>query len=195
MKILVIYSNHHTHNFNFRLLERLKKKALQTGDELVVRDLYQMNFDPVLRTRDFEMISSGNTPEDIQKEQDFIKWADVLLFIYPVWWGGMPAILKGYIDKVFSWGFAYGSNGKGPYPLLNDKKAVMMNSLGQSKSDYENGMFQSMDIINTQGIFGFCGIEIISQLYFTSIHGVTEAEIEKYFEEAEAIFEKLPVSS
>ena len=187
MRILIIYSNHHRDNFNSGLLERLISKINEAGDELMVRDLYQMNFDPVLRTRDFEMISAGNPPEDIRKEQELIKWADVLLFIYPIWWGGMPAIVKGYIDKVFSWGFAYKSNGNGPYPLLTDKKAILMNSFGQTRAEYEMGMFAAMNRVNSEGVFGFSGIEVMHQLYFPSIHSISEETREVYFNEAEKL--------
>lgn len=185
MRILIIYSNHHGDNFNSGLLKRLISKITESGDELMVRDLYQMNFDPVLRTSDFEMISAGNPPEDIRKEQEFIKWADVLLFIYPIWWGGMPAIVKGYIDKVFSWGFAYKSNGNGPYPLLTDKKAILMNSFGQTRAEYEMGMFAAMNRVNSEGVFGFSGIEVMHQLYFPSIHSISEETLTAYYNEAE----------
>ncbi|TVQ14917.1 MAG: flavodoxin family protein [Bacteroidetes bacterium] len=184
MKVLIIYSNHHEGNFNWQLLEKLKDSLLHNGHELVVRDLYQLDFDPVLRTKDFEMISSGNIPADIEKEQSFVSWADAMIFIYPVWWGGMPAIVKGYIDKVFSWGFAYKSNGKGVYPLLTGKNVIVMNSLGQSRSEYEKGMFQAMNLINVEGVFGFCGINVASQLYFSSIHNITEQEKEDYLNQA-----------
>lgn len=194
MRILILYSNHHRDNFNSGLLERLITKITDKGHELVVRDLYQMNFDPVLRTRDFEMISAGNPPEDIRKEQEFIRWADVLLFIYPIWWGGMPAIVKGYIDKIFSWGFAYKSNGNGPYPLLTDKKAILMNSFGQTRAEYEMGMFAAMNRVNSEGVFGFSGIEVIHQLYFPSIHSISEETRETYFNEAEKLLNNLQLA-
>jgi NAD(P)H dehydrogenase (quinone) len=184
MKINIIYSNHHHGNFNEELLEKIKAHLLREGHEFVVRDLYKLDFNPVLKTRDFELISSGNIPEDIGREQDFVRWADMLIFIYPVWWGGMPAIVKGYIDRIFSWGFAYKSNGNGPYPLLTNKKVMIMSTMGQSREEYENGMFQSMNLINTEGIFGFCGIEVVGQHYFTSIHNITQVQKEEYLDQA-----------
>jgi NAD(P)H dehydrogenase (quinone) len=173
MKITIIYSNHQQGNFNEQLLERLKASLLKTGHEFVIRDLYAIDFNPVLRTRDFEMIGSGQIPEDISKEQSFVKWADLLLFIYPVWWGGMPAIVKGYIDRVFSWGFAYKSNGNGAYPLLTGKRAMVMSTMGQTRADYEKGMFKAMNTINVEGVFGFCGIEVVDEIYFSSIHNIS----------------------
>jgi NAD(P)H dehydrogenase (quinone) len=194
MRILIIYSNHYENNFNSRLLDRLKSKITQIGDELEVRDLYQMNFDPVLRTRDFEMISAGNPPDDIRKEQELIKWADILLFIYPIWWGGMPAIVKGYIDRVFSWGFAYKSNGNGPVPLLTDKKAIIMNSFGQSRAEYEMGMFAAMNRVNSEGVFGFSGVQVLQQLYFPSIQSASLEVQEEYIKEAEKLLLNLEFS-
>lgn len=194
MRILIIYSNHYGDNFNSRLLERLKNNITHAGDEVVVRDLYQMNFDPVLRTKDFEMISAGNPPDDIRKEQELIKWADILLFIYPIWWGGMPAIVKGYIDRVFSWGFAYKSNGNGPVPLLTDKKAIIMNSFGQSRAEYEMGMFAAMNRVNSEGVFGFSGVEVLQQLYFPSIQSVSEEVLEEYIREAEKLLLNLELN-
>jgi len=194
MRILIIYSNHYGNNFNSRLLDRLKSKITQIGDELEVRDLYQMNFDPVLRTKDFEMISAGNPPDDIRKEQELIKWADILLFIYPIWWGGMPAIVKGYIDRVFSWGFAYKSNGNGPVPLLTDKKAIIMNSFGQSRAEYEMGMFAAMNRVNSEGVFGFSGVQVLQQLYFPSIQSASLEVQEEYIKEAEKLLLNLEFS-
>jgi len=195
MNLLIIYSNHQKENFNWQLLEKIKAKMTEKECQVVVRDLYELKFDPVLKPDDFDKISRGTPPDDIAKEQEFVRWADVLLFIYPVWWGGMPAITKGYIDKVLSWGFAYKSNGNGiVYPLLNDKKAVVMSSLGQTKDEYEKGMFQAMSRVNSEGVFGFCGIQVLEQLFFPSIHTVTPEGKEEYFKTAESLLEKLLVA-
>jgi NAD(P)H dehydrogenase (quinone) len=190
MNLLIIYSNHQKGNFNWQLLERIKVKMAENGSPVIVRDLYELDFDPVLKPADFDMISRGTPPDDISKEQDFVRWADVLLFIYPVWWGGMPAIVKGYIDKVLSWGFAYKSNGNGVvYPLLSDKKAIVMSSLGQSKEEYEKGMFQAMSRVNSEGVFGFCGIQVLEQMFFSSIHAITPEVKEQYFINATSLLE------
>jgi len=184
MKINIIYSNHHSGNFNEVLLNTLTEKLSENGHEIVVRDLYKMDFNPVLKTSDFESISSGSTPPDILHEQDFVRWADLMIFIYPLWWGGMPAIMKGYIDRVFSWGFAYQSNGNGAYPLLTGKRAIIMATMGQSRADYEKGMFKAMNLVNVEGVFGFCGVDVTNQLYFSSIHNVNETEKKDYLRQA-----------
>ncbi len=194
MKISIVYSNHHSGNFNEELLNTLTDSLIENGHEIAVRDLYKMDFNPVLKTSDFESISSGNIPKDILREQEFVKWADLLVFIYPLWWGGMPAILKGYIDRVFSWGFAYKSNGSGgTYPLLTGKKAIVMSTMGQSRADYEKGMFQAMNLVNVEGVFGFCGVEVTDQLYFSSIHNVSDTEKLNYIKQAVKAVKSLEV--
>jgi NAD(P)H dehydrogenase (quinone) len=184
MKITIIYSNHHSGNYIFHLLEKLKSSLTEASHELVVRDLYQMKFNPVLTIEDFEKIAEGKTPQDIAKEQGFVKWADLLIFIYPIWWGGMPAILKGYIDRIFTSGFAYRSYESGILPLLSGKKALIMSTMGQAKADYEKGMFKAMNLVNVEGIFGFCGIDVEDHLYISSIHKATEQEKEHFFDQA-----------
>lgn len=188
MKILIVYTNHHKENFNEKLLQRIKKKIVGNGHEIVVRDLYDIEFNPVLTSEDFQQISQKQTPPDILKEQEFITWSDLIVFIYPIWWGSMPAITKGYIDRVFSWGFAYRTENKKIVPMLVDKKVFIMNTLGQSKQEYEKGMFAAMNLVNTEGIFGFCGVKIAQQLYFPSIHSVDDDEIEKYLQQGENAF-------
>ncbi len=195
MKVAIIYSNHQSGNFNEQLLNRLKEQLLNDGHEFVIRDLYALDFNPVLRTSDFEKNAAGQPAEDIAKEQSFVRWADILLFIYPVWWGGMPAIVKGYIDRIFSWGFAYKSSGKGVYPLLSDKKAIVMSTMGQARADYEKGMFKAMNLVNVEGIFGFCGIQLAEELYFTSIHSASAEEREKYFAQGINVIRKIPAYS
>ena len=71
-----------------------KSELEEKGHEVRVRDLYELNFNPVLGASDFISFSQGNTPADIKEEQEHISWADSITFIYPVWWAGLPAILK-----------------------------------------------------------------------------------------------------
>lgn len=73
----------------------------------MVRDLYAMHFAPSLSGRDLLTFAEAQTPSDIAEEQRHIAWADRVTFIYPLWWSAMPAMLKGYVDRVFAEGFAF----------------------------------------------------------------------------------------
>lgn len=106
MNHLIIYAHPSSASFSNAILEKIKECSRKKECKTEVRDLYSIGFDPILRAADFEGLCEGNIPEDIKREQDYIGWADLITFIYPIWWTGMPAILKGYIDRVFSYELA-----------------------------------------------------------------------------------------
>ena len=107
MKHLVIYAHPNEQSLNGYLKQVVVEHLAKNGHEVKVRDLYQLNFNPVLSLEDMAGQRIGKVEEDVKKEQDYIVWADCITFIHPIWWTGLPAILKGYIDRVFSYGFAY----------------------------------------------------------------------------------------
>ena len=120
MNILIIYAHPQSPNsFNHAICETIKNSVEQAGHMVKVRDLYALEFNPVLSAVE---LSVKNAPVEVLIEQNFIHWADMLVFVYPLWWGGMPAIMHGYLDRVFSYGFAYTSGANGSVGLLNNKR-------------------------------------------------------------------------
>lgn len=189
MKHLIIYSHPNPASFNHAILETARKALEANGGEVAVRDLYAVNFDPALKGSDFEMLMSGNVPADINKEQDYIRWADNMVFIYPIWWVGMPAMIKGYIDRVFTPGFAFSIGANGIEKLLTGKKGVIFNTQGQPGEYYEAcGMFDSLKKTSDFGIFEFCGIDITHHLFFPSVPYVDDAARKGYLEEVKRVF-------
>ncbi len=94
-------------------------------------DLYRMGFNAVLSAE--ELAADGTScpvSTDVSLAQDDIRWADALTVIYPLWWLSMPAIMKGYIDRVFSRGFAYESHSGIVRGLLCGKSAVLITISG-----------------------------------------------------------------
>ena len=101
MKYLVVYAHPNPKSFCHAIKEEIVVRLKEQGAIVDVRDLYQMGFNPVLSANDFMQLAQKKIPADIQKEQDLVAGADTIIFIYPVWWFSMPAILKGYVDRVF----------------------------------------------------------------------------------------------
>jgi len=95
----------------------------KAGKELPLRDLYAMNFSPVLAAADFSAIQNGSVCDDVRAEQEQIRAADVLIVVYPLWWSGMPAMLKGYIDRVFSYGLPMRSTRPVCWPARRQKRS------------------------------------------------------------------------
>ncbi len=177
MKQLIIYCHPNPGSFCRGILDTLVGELKTLSQDIRIRDLYAMHFDPALKAMDFEAFQKGEAPRDIQIEQDHIRWADVLIFIYPLWWTGMPALLKGYIDMVFSLGFAYAYEATGPKGLLGGKKAYMITTMGAPKPLYEQiGMLGSMGQTVDQGIAEFCALTSLGHQYFGNVPNSSDEE-------------------
>lgn len=167
MKNLIIYAHPNSASLNHFFKETVVESLEKSGQEVVVRDLNQINFNPVFSLEDMNGQRMGKVANDVQTEQDFITWADQIIFVYPIWWTGMPAIMKGYIDRVFSYGFAYRYDQGVQKGLLTGKKAIIINSHGKSNSEYEAiGMDKALALTSDTGIFNYCGFEIQKHFYF-----------------------------
>jgi Putative NADPH-quinone reductase (modulator of drug activity B) len=159
------------------LLKRQKK-------QYSVRDLYVTKWNPVLGGADFEIFQQKKAPEDIAREQQCIKEADVLIFIHPIWWFGMPAVLKGYIDRVFSYGFAYEVGASGVKGLLSDKKVVILNTTGGTEDSYlKNGFKDAVSKVFKNGIYEFCSMKVVLHKFFFAVPSITGEAREKMLAE------------
>ncbi len=178
--ILIIYGHPKTKkSFNFELKEKLIKDLKEKKHNIIIRDLYGINFNPILSSKDLENIHNNIMPDDIKTEQDFIKNSEYIIFIYPIWWTREPAIIKGYIDRVFAYGFAYKYKDGEVIGLLNDKNAIIINSTGSPYPLYENnGFHKSIKTLVDGGIFGFCEFKKVKHLFYGSITNISETEFE-----------------
>lgn len=188
MKHLVIYAHPQSESLNHSILNTAVNALEKKGHEVIVRDLYAMNFQPVLQISDLTAIKNGETPADLQQEQEYITNADCIILIYPIWWTGLPAILKGYIDRVFSYGFAYSYGGDGIVPHLTDKKGMIVNTYGTPEEIYDQiGMTEALRLTSDIGIFEFTGIEPIEHLLFGGISNDETAMKERLYQVEETI--------
>lgn len=137
-----------------KVIEHLKEQQLNY--ELL--DLYAMNYDPVLKPE--EHYTSGHreiSPEN-QKIQELIKNESRFIFIYPTWWSNPPAILKGFMDRVFTPRFAYYYDKGLPHSLLSGKAAVLTSTGGPriiSKFYFNDRSTKFL----THDVLKFCGIK------------------------------------
>jgi len=158
MKHLIIYCHFNADSFTKAVTEKLVDVAKTKDHEIEIIDLYADQFDPVLKASD--MSPDAETPENILAYQELIKWADHYSVVYPLWWGQMPAILKGFIDRVFANGVAYRYEDQGPVGILNGRTARVIINTGTPDAYYaQDGMHQAQVRVNDGGVFGFCGID------------------------------------
>lgn len=184
MKHLIVYAHPHADSFNRAILNTAVEALEAQGHEVVVRDLYALEFQPVLSAADTASMRAGQNPQDIATEQKFITDADAITFIYPIWWTGLPAILKGYVDRVFAYGFAYASGEAGIEKLLTGKKGLIINTHGTPSDIYDQiGMTAGMKMTSDVGIFEFVGIESVDHLFFGSIGYLDDAAYQSMLEQ------------
>lgn len=191
MKHLVIVAHPYSKSFGKGIADTIEKEVLDNGSEVRVRDLYEIEFNPTLKSSDLLNLQTGNYAEDIRIEQEHIKWADVITFVYPVWWAGLPAILKGYVDRVFANGFAFTHTEEGQIGLLKGKKAILVSTTGFPNDIYETiGMHKAMEKTSDDSIFKFCGIDVIKHVFFGAIPYSTEEDRKKYLKDIKEIIKE-----
>ncbi|WP_109082799.1 NAD(P)H-dependent oxidoreductase [Aggregatibacter kilianii] len=177
MKHLIISAHPNPQSFNRALVEEVIKATRQAGGETVVRDLYTLDFNPVLSWRELNASMEGIVPAEIKFEQKLITEADLITFIYPLWWMGFPAILKGYLDRVLSYGFAYQNENNISVGLLEHKKIQQFITMGNSIEKYQQlGFDKALKSCLVDGLFNFCGITDIQHDIFGNIHLLDETE-------------------
>ncbi len=177
MKVVVIYAHPNPMSFNAAIAAVVREELVKKGAEVKFKDLYAMNWNPVLSARDFEGYHKGNTAEDVRSEQTDISWADAVITICPVWWTSVPAILKGYIDRVFSIGFAYEYTAAGPRGMLKGKNALLITTSGtDERTSQQNGMMNliTKSVVNT--VFGFSGFAEYKHKNFFAVPTVSDNE-------------------
>lgn len=135
MKVFVVYCHPSNDSFTYAVKESFLKGLEAANHEYLVSDLYAEGFNPVIS--ESEYIREGfyrendSVADDVIREQDRINWADSIVFIYPDFWTASPAMLEGWFQRVWTYGFAYGDK-PGMRTL---EKAVFLITMGGSLLD------------------------------------------------------------
>lgn len=108
-KHLVVLCHPDTHSFNAAVAEKYCAAVEECGQEAILRDLYDMRFDPILRIEEQPDTRAFFQCPHVAYELNMIAEADVIVLVYPIWFGLPPAMLKGYVDRVMGSDFSYGA--------------------------------------------------------------------------------------
>ncbi|MEI9988532.1 MAG: NAD(P)H-dependent oxidoreductase [Rhizomicrobium sp.] len=166
MKHLIVVAHPAEHSFTMGLTQAYAAELEDLGHRQRICDLYRMGFDPALPAR--ELISGAAA--DAKKAQDDIREADVLTVIYPLWWLSMPAMMKGYIDRVFARGFAYESDSGVVHGLLAGKKAVLITVSGAPLPLLvKSGGWNAVQALQDTHIFRSAGFDLLEHLHFDQV--------------------------
>lgn len=178
MNILIVLANPKERCFSRDACAILMQECRARGHEVVLRDLYAMGFNPVASAADITGNLRGEVAADVAEEQAHVRWADVIAFIHPIWWIDRPAILKGWIDRVFALGFAYGYAPNGAKGSLAGKKGLIISSAGSTQEHFdESGKMAAIDVAQRVGTIEFCDMEMLGHLHFSPLGRRSTAEM------------------
>jgi putative NADPH-quinone reductase len=164
-KILIINGHPNPESFNATLLAAYQNALLNEQVEVKVLTIHELVFEPSLK---YGFTKRMEVEPDILKAQELIAWADHLVWFHPVWWGGLPALTKGFIDRVFTPGFAfkYRENSVWWDKLLTGKTARIITTLDQP-AIYYRLMFGRPSVNQLKkSTLQFCGVKPVKVNYF-----------------------------
>ena len=202
--VLIIHAHPEDQSFCSSLKKRAVSHFENKGYHVKVSDLYAMEFEPVGAKHDFtdlknpdffkyqkEQVNAFENNlfvSDLKLEMEKLEWCDILIFNFPLWWFGLPAILKGWVDRVFAMGFVYG-NGKGVYEngTFPEKIAFIAMTTGGPEMAYnggKNGDLKTILFPVHHGMFYFAGMTVLPPfISYSPARKTTEelsSELERY---------------
>jgi NAD(P)H dehydrogenase (quinone) len=131
---VVILAHPDPHSFNGLVADAYCAAVRERGQEVIVRDLYAMGFDPVLKNAERPLEHGFSMAKDVAAELDALRGSDVFVLVYPVWFGMPPAMMKGYLDRVLGAGVtAREVQDRAAQTLMRGKRLVSITSSGASK--------------------------------------------------------------
>lgn len=196
LKYLIIHAHHEPKSFNAALMAKATAALQAAGHEVQISDLYAMQFDPVSDRRNFTSVADPaylkqqveerhatqhNTfSPDIEAEMVKLAWCDVLIFQFPLWWFGMPAILKGWVDRVLAAGRIYGGGKWYSGGFAVGKRAMVSMTTGGPEAMYQHNCLEpAMEILLIpieHGVFWFNGFSVLPAfIAWSAAHG-TDAD-------------------
>lgn len=190
MKILIVLGHPDAGSLNHAIAAAVRDDMGAAGHDVVFHDLHAERFDPLLPAG--EIPEDGDVPAAIQSHCRDLCSADGIVIVHPNWWGQPPAILKGWIDRVFRPGIAYrfeeGDSGEGvPVGLLRARAAVVLNT-SNTEGIREDAVFgDPLDAIWRRCIFDLCGVRSFHRKTFRVVVTSTEAQRVTWIEEAKLL--------
>lgn len=186
MKVLVIYAHPSSKSFNHALVESFIEGLKKAKHEYEVIDLYKERFNPVLNDVESHGDSVTGLSDDVAAYQQKIKSADCLAFVFPTYWFRGPAILEGFIDRIFSAGFAFKYIKSMPKGLFPDKKAVVIQTYG-GPGFYYQLLMHRIPWRRFKSVLTFCGIKKIIYQPCYNVPFTTDDVRKKYLEKVNKI--------
>jgi len=170
MKHAVIVAHPKENSFNLSVARAYVDAVRARGHDVILRDLYRMGFDPCMKAGELPAAEGFGPAPDIQAERKLLSDVQVFAFVYPLWFNAPPAMLKGYLDRVFGMGFGYSAWHGGNEPLLKSRQLISFSSSGAPRDWVaKTGALQAIRALFDDHIAAVCGLQVVDHIHFGDI--------------------------
>lgn len=192
MNALILLCHYDTNSFNHAIANQARKKLEAQGYSILYHDIYKEEFNPILEQKEYEEQNMKNIHDPYIIECcNELQNADVIVVVHPNWWGQPPAMLKGWVDRVFRRGIAYKYSPEGKsIGLLNAKKAFVFNTSNTPEPVEMEVYGDPLDNLWTNCTFKMCGVEEVRRLAFRGVVKSDEKQRKKWLQDVTDIFDK-----
>jgi NAD(P)H dehydrogenase (quinone) len=225
MNVLIVYAHPEPRSLNGSLRDFTVQRLRRAGHDVIVSDLYAMRWQPSISHADFldhhdsqplkveaaskHAFETETQSPDIAEEQRKLRWADALILQFPMWWFSMPAIMKGWVERVYAYGFAYGVGehsdrrwgdryGEGTF---KGKRAMLVVTTGGWDSHYSargiNGRMEDLLFPINHGILYYPGFSVLPPFVIYRTGRLDEtgyrASLDALGERLDALWETAPI--
>jgi NAD(P)H dehydrogenase (quinone) len=170
MQHAVIFCHPRGDSFTASVADAYARAATALGQKIVKRDLYGMGFDPCLKASEMPVSADFRPGDDVTEERRILADCEIFAFVYPLWLNAPPAMLKGYLERVFGFGFAYGEDGHSYRPLLNGRSLISFSSSGAPTAWLrQSGGMTAIQTLFDRYFAELCGMRALGHLHFGGV--------------------------
>ncbi len=158
MHVLIVLDHPDPASFSAAVAQKFMEGAKAAGHSVELADLHAEGFDPRWLMADIAADSGETTPADVAKEQARIERADAICLVFPLFWWGMPSMIKGWVDRVWAWGWAYDQLDDPERSLQRSRSGVLLIPAGARSDDMaQSGYLAALETAWIKGTFGYFG--------------------------------------
>jgi len=177
MNILIVFSHPMRDSFTGKVLDSFVSGLEESGHQVEIADLYREGFQPIMQEADFAQFHDQPMPEDVLREQARFERCDAFALIFPIWWWSFPAMLKGWIERVFSAGWAFKLTDDPEGSMLDSRKALVLCCAGGSSAMFKKyGTDDVLEKTIKTGVMEYCGVDDVKLEIFHQARTAVELD-------------------
>ena len=190
MKVLIITSHPWDGSYNYALRQSVENGLKKSNTTYEVLDLVKDQFNPVMTDKDLAVYSKGKFVDPkVGEYQKKIEESDLIVFVFPVWWGLFPAILKGFLDKILLPGWAFNTGMLGSLiGLIKGKKAVVISTMNTPKFLYHLYLFAPLKNAFIRNTLKMVGIKKVKWFELYRVLSVSNEKRKNWLSDIEHYF-------